>query len=313
MRDVLKSIVSELKSLQDGSLMVGDEISSLDSSKFNSISSSSGKVVYVDGGQAELAGGANFSLQFIRVAAIGYDKVRTQNKFEHYVLITVREIEGKMYYCSKVFGSSLCIPDIAFDDNSMRIGNRNVEIGSVALAVRKIIELEVMKNVASTLHPGDILVRDGDLEQQCSAENGWWEALHNSGVIIAGLCKTSQAVTTGGSSANSALLRNGPSGCWLYSHGRVSFVKLHSRSEYVFRLDCFGDANRVASVLCWNSTDPVFYGYPYGLVQADMFARVSNKEKEYLRTIFMHTAADLYPELVKDMRSMDAHSVLDSM
>ena len=30
-----------------------------------------------------------------------------------------------------------------------------------------------------------------------------------------------------------------------------------------------------------NSKDPVFYGYPYLLIEADKLARVTNKEKEY--------------------------------
>jgi len=45
------------------------------------------------------------------------------------------------------------------------------------------------------------------------------------------------------------------------------------------------------------------------LVEADRYARVSNEEKEYLKTRFLAEAGDLG----RYLRAQDAHSVLDSV
>jgi len=315
----MKEIVEALHEAvsDEGRLYVGDNSVEVDSSRFVPIPMSSGNAVYVDGGQAEIAGGANFSLQFIRVAAVGYDSdsVRvSQKKFEYYALITVEERDGKIVYITKVFGSSIQIPEIRSDDTSLRTGKRNVEIGQVANVVRKIMELEVMKNIAPTLGNGAVIIRDGDLQQQCSIEKEWWDALKRFTVL--GVCKTGSAVTGTGGSANSVLLSKGPVEPWYYFHSNVDgvnvgFVKLHRASKYAFRVDSFQDG--YLGTLVMNSADPIFYGYPYGLVFADMFARVSNKEKEFLKIKFMHASKEKYKEFEVHMRSLDAHSILDSI
>ncbi len=64
---------------------------------------------------------------------------------------------------------------------------------------------------------------------------------------------------------------------------------------------------KIFSALAENSQDPVFLGYPYGLVDADKNARVSNAEKGFLRTVFS-SKIDL-----EKYNQLDAHDVLDKI
>ena len=69
----------------------------------------------------------------------------------------------------------------------------------------------------------------------------------------------------------------------------------------------------VLSLLKQNSKDPVFLGYPYGLIQADRFGRVSNNDAEYLKTSFMAKAGKRFDKIRKYMASVDSHEILDSV
>ena len=109
---------------------------------------------------------------------------------------------------------------------------------------------------------------------------------------------------------------------WCYFAGSVKnidiyFVKLNSRSDYVFRLDVARtreyDIREIVSLLADNSRDPVFLGYPYGLIEADRFARVTNREKEGL---FMELVVRLksdYKRIKPYLNSLNSHGILDSI
>ena len=71
-------------------------------------------------------------------------------------------------------------------------------------------------------------------------------------------------------------------------------------------------AERVISTLAFNSKDPVFLGYPFGLIYADKFARVSNQEREYLRTTLKSKlSGGVLKEIESYENSLGAHGVLD--
>ena len=80
-------------------------------------------------------------------------------------------------------------------------------------------------------------------------------------------------------------MKNSPQGLWKYRlfEGAVPIyvVKLNENSKKCFRVE--GQINdEVLSLLVENSKDPTFIGYPYGLIEADKFARVSNEEKDHM-------------------------------
>ena len=92
-------------------------------------------------------------------------------------------------------------------------------------------------------------------------------------------------------------------------------TKLNKNSRYIFKLEIFNknkfDINEILSILKSNSKDPVFLGYPYGLIEADKFARIGNREKDYLKTIFLAKLGKDNEKIAQYLNTMNAHSVLD--
>jgi len=93
----------------------------------------------------------------------------------------------------------------------------------------------------------------------------------------------------------------------------VFFAKFHERSKLVLKVEILcGDARNVDiikffSQLSFYCKDPILLGYPYGLIDADKFARISNEEASYLKTIF--AVKGTKNEMI--LETFDLHSVLD--
>jgi hypothetical protein len=170
---------------------------------------------------------------------------------------------------------------------------------------------------------GGIVVIDGDLASKSVDESKLVEAIgmlsKESGIFVCGLSKTSEVIASGGESAASMVRRLAPAGAWLCpvassQSTKTFFVRLHASSDYVFRLDTFAhaaDVEKHLSSIVAHSKDPVFLGYPYGLVEADRFARVSNREAVSLRMMFRVKAGKDWGAMESAAKAMDAHSVLD--
>ena len=123
-----------------------------------------------------------------------------------------------------------------------------------------------------------------------------------------------------------------PSGCWYYYPiaefsdkyyiAEIYFTKLHERSSYIFRLELHNnnkidadskhDADEILSTLMKNSKDSSFLGYPYGLIDADRFARVSNNEKQLMQARLAAKIGSSFQSLKEHLSSIDAHNILDS-
>ncbi len=322
--DTLKTIAKTLqeKHTSGKTILLDDEASDIDVSRFQPISPNpKHHLVFIDGGQADIILTPTFLVQLIRVAIITFvDGKRVKQEREEYHTLTTLERQGEdLVYVTSVTPNTVLVPPLKRNEVSLSIGGRSVDITSVGLAVRKLIELEHLKRVALSADSGTIIVRDGDLVPQGTFEMLLWTSIQSAtqrGVQICGLSKTSHAQTLEGGSAQSTLLSLNPNGCWYYPYGdkkgvKIGFARLHPLSEYVFRVDILTEIPSILSALCANSADPSFIGYPYGLVVADQFARVSNQEKEALAVMFMHAAQDSAPSLKRHLHSLDAHAVLD--
>jgi len=176
--------------------------------------------------------------------------------------------------------------------------------------VRKYAELLVARELRA---PDMLLVLDGDLDAEHPLEKEAFDSLFTqikeSGCRVCALSKTNRFRTPEGMSMVQLLQQSSPPGRWLYRvNESTSFVKLHPRATHIFRLDTTGDELRVASDVCANANDPVFLGYPYGLVDADARARVTFKEVERLRIIF-----ELKLQSKHESSALNAHSILDRM
>lgn len=301
----------------------------------------SSKMTFIDGGNAEILSSPGASLHFLRVFHTVYkDGSRVScGSDEFYALAAARAGDGGIFYDAKLFRSragtltdTFFSTGITFDslDSALRDGNRRFSISLVPSYVRRLAELSTALLLAGNAERGDVIVLDGDLGARLPEERKLLSALSRvaseNGVFICALSKTCRLLTSAGLPVSVMLDRNSPRGMWFYhpvmdTSGsgvarEVCFAKLHPGSDRVFRFETFDplpEAGVIFSMLAHNSRDPVFLGYPYGLVEADRFARVSNRECECLRTMFMAKAGRDWKHLDSASRAIDAHSVLDNV
>jgi hypothetical protein len=276
------------------------------------------RIAFVDGGNAEILKAPNFSLQFIRLYATVHEgnKRVSQVKKEFYVLIAASG-RGKLAYDVETFGTDFSVQEsFAVDDATLRTGMHFAAPSAVADAVRTFAEFSLAQEVCAGLRAGDLLVRDGDLMPTQTYANQYVDELKRAamqrGVLLCGLSKTTTVLTDSGNSAAAALQRIAPAGQWLYQPpgSLVSFVKLHAKSHYVFRLDTVQaeHARVIACALASQATDPVFLGYPYGLIEADQFAQVPGNEAVKLR---LQVRAHGGTQLNNHLAALNAHDTLN--
>lgn len=268
----------------------------------------SGSIAFIDGGNAELLHSPNFSLQLCRIAYCIFEnnKRTKQERKEFYALVTT---ENKKFVV-KTFGADF---NLSFDisDEHFKQGVSNGTPSSVVNAVRRFAELKLASSVAA-----DVVVLDGSLQQKYPFEDMFLKGLEKKNVV--GFSKTCSLLTKSGNSVV-ALMGLHP-GAFIYHpvvelldesyKANICFARLHEKSSYVFKIDFNKEINRdVLALLSANAQDPVFLGYPYGLVLADKLARVSNDEAEFLKTKFMSKIKN--KDLIRYLNALNAHNVLD--
>jgi len=278
------------------------------------------KIAFIDGGNADLMDAANFSLQLVRVYYTIYQnnkRIKSQ-KQEFYVLVAAKSKDGKIVYKIETFNTTMKL-EHEFDslDNTLIDGGHRAEPSKIAEAIRKFAELKIAAGVIDELGEGDILVRDGDLDCCITHEKEYLDALKEKadkkGVMVCGMSKTTRIITDTGSSVIAALNALAPEGEWVYpALPNISFAKLHKNASHIFRLDVFDykHLEKILPLLKANSIDPCFLGYPYGMIEADRFARITHKEREQLRLVFMSKGGNRFRSFVA---SMDAHDDLNKI
>ncbi len=198
--------------------------------------------------------------------------------------------------------------------------------------VRRYLEWLVAEYAAKEyMNEGDILVKDGVLQTSVEEERGYANDLYRTclgkGVILTGIAKTSSLMTTTGYpllAAIRTLAEDTGYGRWNYhpmasnrhpDHmGDMYVVKYHASSDYVFRTEFHREqdipVDEVLGELGVQAKDPVFLGYPYGLVDADKRARVTDEEVKYLRTL---GTGMMGKSMRYRVNSMNAHDLLSDI
>ena len=297
------------------------------------------KIVFIDGGNSELFSSPGMCAGFVRIFHTIYEKNKRIScaADEFYVLCHAKKKDGRIFYHAKLYkehvnvlGDGFFDIDFTFDslDKDLIEANSRASISKIPSLVRRIAELHVASDVLSGLSKGDIVVLDGDMESRTSQESSAVGCLKSSarsrGITVCALSKTSNLLASSGSSAVAVLNKFAPAGAWYYHPAalidglHVCFAKLHPKSSYVFKCEAFSHVDTevlddLFSLLTENSSDPVFIGYPYGLVEADMLARVSNKEQDFLKCSFMALSGKDKSIIESLCKATDAHSVLDRM
>ena len=306
--------------------------------KISGISGSCPRIVFVDGGNAEIIASSHISLSIVRVCAVLFqDNKKKKGIRESFSLLTTARLEDRLFYSSRIFGDNRIQESdlhISSTDPTIKQGIHRASISSVANMARRFAELALAKDCIKSfgLEKGDIILLDGTLQASYINEtrylNELYEAARREGVIVAALAKTSSLLTDSGNSAQLSVLRLANMDYpWFYfpvvnithpgHHADLFFSKLHGRSRFVFRIEIHSKSERVLdsffSSLADNSKDPVFFGYPYGLIVADRLARISNYELSTIRSRFRTQLGKDSKELFDAESTSDAHSILDNI
>ena len=226
-------------------------------------------------------------------------------------------------------------------DRSLSIGFERADISRAASLARRFAEWEFAYHVArEELDSGDILVVDGTLQTPHVNEAKYAEKIQRESlrkeVHFTGLSKTCELHTTTGLSLIGAIRKlaedNGISGAWYYplatisssDHKAIVFItKLHPRAERIFRFEMFAEdpslddprADEVLSRLSVNASDISMPGYPYGLLDADAFARIREEEAERYRIMLLSEISKQgkWKKFVRHIRATDAHEFLNML
>ncbi|MBS3110839.1 hypothetical protein J4435_01960 [Candidatus Woesearchaeota archaeon] len=304
-------------------------------SRFRSFQESGGTgrtLAFIDGGQAELLSTPSLSVGVIRAVARAYNGMKRAFSMttEFYACISPSPLKNDVTYATELFPlRGNVLPDtnllsFASTDGSIRSGVRRASPSALLSVARRFAELELAMAAAGKLSAGDLIVLDGSLQQGYTHEEQLLGALRQSslekGIMAVGVSKTNSLLSTSGLTFGSMLSPHHPHEQWWYapvalpSDGapHISFARLHQKSSGAFLVESFAEPDEpLFASLAAYSHDPVFLGYPYGLVEADRAARVSNQDASYLRTKLAEKLGRR--DITALLSQKNAHEVLDSI
>lgn len=286
-------------------------------------------IAYVDGGQADIIATPDSCISLIRTVCVVFTgKQRTAlKKFEFFCSVTTtpaHEISYAVAYSpNELLTGSLLINSW---DKSLMEGFNRVRITKVAELIRKCAEIKTIEYILHTISTVNAVVWDGSLDREHPLlEEAYQQLMQLSErkITILGLSKTCGLLTQQGRSVIDVLRSLAPEGMWYYqpelisapanSQALIVFVKLHSHAKHIFRMDSFTQiSDTLWPALTEHSSDPVFLGYPYGLILCDQLARVSHQEKE-LFFVKLKTSMHQGMLLENSLKSTDAHSILNNI
>ena len=331
--DRINKIITALSSRQIGKPFFSDKryhVHDFDRNHFHNISKAQMKICFIDGGNASIISAQNFELSIIRTYFCIYeetDKIKF-NKEDFYLAVFPNIESDRLIYNAELIpfdhnGISSMFT-FAADDETLKAGKFDAEIGTIAGIVRRFIEWKTVEKIsASTM--ADMIVMDGSLQTGYTGENFYAEAAYSAAVknnvIFSGLSKTSSLLTTTGMNLMAVINKIGPKAPWYYhpivdilhpDHLAEMFaVKLHENANTCYRYEILkAQKNRskdAIAALAFNARDPRYLGYPYGLIDADNFARITERERLYQKTFFsghMH-------KLAEAISAGDAHDVIN--
>lgn len=293
------------------------------------------KIAFIDGGNAEILSASNFSLQLIRLYYTIYkeNKRIKAEKFEFYLLVNSLNKEDKIIYKTEIFPVNFHIDSFSFDsyDATIKEGNNQISISKIGDVARRLAEIKLAAAVTDELGENDVIILDGTLQANYTNEKELLEMLYkkaeSKNTIITALSKTSALFTETGSSFVNLLDSIAPYRKWAYypvaeissekHKAELFIVKLDERSNYILRFEVYKnikfDIASIVSGLSLNASDPVIPGYPYGMIEADKFARIANEEKEALKMAFAARAGKGWKKIAAFLNTRNLHEMLDKI
>ncbi|MFC1801339.1 DNA double-strand break repair nuclease NurA [Nanoarchaeota archaeon] len=312
MQEIIDSLKTIIPSNQEDEICFNNICIPIKKENFEEIKSVENKTIaFIDGGQAQLLAAPNFSLDIIRIYAIIFKDKNKINKIQKQFYLLTKTNEH-LEYQSQIFGDKIIDEkDLKINslDPTIKQGTQRASVNTMANIARRFAELSLCKEISKNV---DFVVLDGNLEVTTTNENKYLKTLPPN---VAALAKTSSLFSKKGNNIAGLLNEISPKTTWLYFAGeenqrKIYFVKLNQHSDYVFRFE--GNIDSLGALI-QHCQDPVFPGYPYGLIYADKFARISNQEKEFLRTQFITKLGKDFERLKKYLNAKSAHDVLDNI
>jgi len=302
----LRQTLNQFPQEQD-QIIFQNQLHSINPQNFQPLPSpnSSQTISFVDGGQAEILSAANFCLSFIRVFAITFqqNKKISSQKNEFYLLTTAIYQDNQLSYQSQIFPLTEKLINeqdlfISSQHQTIQTSLERAPISKVTNIARRFAELALATRLDS-----DFIILDGTLQPTFLNEEKYLSTK------LSALAKSSSLFTSSGNSPHIILNQLGPTTPWNYQlTDQTSFVKLHQNSKHVFRFE--GNHNSLP-LLAQNSHDSLFLGYPYGLLLADKFARISHQEKNSLKTQFLLKKENKF--ILDYLTTTNAHDILDNL
>ncbi len=215
----------------------------------------------------------------------------------------------------------------------------------MASMARRFSEWTIAEHIIdSELEEGDIIIKDGSLQTSHPNENQYvknvFKKAKEKGVIFTGLSKTSRHTTDTRIPIISAIDRLSedfkiPYKEWCYfpvpinkktteHKALIMVVKLNRYADTPFRFEIFKDQadnmtkNEIldlVSIIADYSRDRSLPGYPYGLIDAHLWARVRNEEiLGYQAMLFSEiTKLGMWKEINSHINTISTHDKLDEM
>jgi NurA domain len=216
----------------------------------------------------------------------------------------------------------------------------------MASMARRFAEWTIAEHIIDTeMDKGDIIVKDGSLQTSHINENKYVERVFqkakDKGVIFTGLSKTCRLTTINqisliASIQKLAIETNIQYDKWCYypvarvrerrseQKSVIMVVKLNRNAVTPYRFEIFKEqADQmnneeifdIVSTIAINSRDIMIPGYPYGLIDADMWARVKNEEVESYKTRLYSEISKMgyWETLNPHIKAIDTHDKLDEL
>ncbi|MFP4656942.1 MAG: DNA double-strand break repair nuclease NurA, partial [Candidatus Woesearchaeota archaeon] len=294
-------------------------------------------MMFIDGGMSEIIISPSVSIHQLRLAMVSYSNKRKEasESRDFLVLSKMVEEDDKLFYIAKVFPSDRKSTPKSYkaniEDPSLKDGLNNGSISRFTSMILRFAELEFAEEMTKRAEKS-ILLLDGSLQATHTDEHKKMHSLISScmerEILLIGFPKTTSMLTDTGQDITFSLRRLESRSkmrdkMWFYGpvlsyhdetfNADIIYAKLHKSAKKIFRIEICNkfemvDLHKVLGDLASISADPVFLGYPYGLIKVDAIARVTNNERLQLRTRFMNKVA------LEDIESSsDAHSILDSI
>jgi hypothetical protein len=285
------------------------------------------KLAFIDGGNIEIAGNNNFSLQMMRVYYTIYknNKRINYNQTTYFVFIDTINEENKFIYKAEIYKEEILVNTFKFD---LKNNNEQLKPENIIGYVRRIYELKKAIESINYLEKNDAIVLDGNLHVREQQEKKEIDELYfnttKKEIYVSAISKTSSLLTNKGQNLVSYINNLSNIKKWYYypicknnnpeHKAELIIVKFHEKSEYSFIIDIYNEKyiDHIIALLANNSKDPVFLGYPYGLIESDHNARCQENEKQFLQIKFIQSSNN--KEIIKKLiNSNKAHDILDSI